>query len=85
MLYGHTPFSEIKNTIRKCHAIINPNHKIQYPEDADPWAVDAVKSCLKRSPQDRLPIVASSSSQNDSGQLGGGIGLLCSHPFLHAK
>ena len=75
MIYGKTPFSDLKNMIRKCQAIVNPNHKIPFPDNADPGAISAIKLCLQRRPQDRPPIIAPSDK----------VGLLNNHQFLHSK
>ena len=55
----------------KLQAIVNPKHKIKFPTTVDANAIDAIKACLHRNPDDRLPIV-------------GGNGLLNEHCFLHS-
>ncbi|KAF9437060.1 Dual-specificity kinase, spindle pole body (SPB) duplication and spindle checkpoint function [Entomortierella beljakovae] len=32
MVYGKTPFSDVLNVFRKLNVIINPNHRIEFPE-----------------------------------------------------
>uniref|UniRef100_A0A7S2WSW6 Protein kinase domain-containing protein n=1 Tax=Mucochytrium quahogii TaxID=96639 RepID=A0A7S2WSW6_9STRA len=58
MIYGHTPFHELK-LIQKIHCISDPNYKIAFPplEVANPDLLDVVKSCLQFDPQLRPPIV----------------------------
>ena len=69
MCCGSTPFATL-HMIPKLQAIVNPNHKISYPSDLDPAAVDAIQLCLRRNPSERPPIV-------------GKEGLLNEHWFLH--
>jgi len=72
MVYGKTPFYKL-HFIQKLQAIVNPSHKVQYPEDHEAEAaIDAMKLCLHRNPEDRPPIV-------------GKDGLLNEHWFLHFK
>ncbi len=72
MVYGKTPFYKL-HFIQKLQAIVNPGHKINFPEDDDAEAaIDAMKLCLCRNPEERPPIV-------------GKDGLLNEHWFLHAK
>ena len=70
MCVGVTPFAKL-HMIPKLQAIVNPNHKIEYPDSLDPAAIDAIQLCLRRNPTERPPIV------------GKGIGLLSDHWFLH--
>jgi serine/threonine-protein kinase TTK/MPS1 len=70
MVHGKTPFATL-HFIQKLQAIINPNHTIEYSEDADGGAIDAIKQCLRRNPEDRPPIVGEG-------------GLLNEHRFLHS-
>jgi len=70
MCYGHTPFAHIHNMIAKLQAIINPSHEIEFPETISPAAIDAIKLCLRRKPEERAPIIGSR-------------GLLNEHWFLH--
>ena len=70
MVYGRTPFAEL-HMIQKLQAIINPEHKIIYPEISEKSAVDAIKLCLQRDASKRPPIV-------------GRKGLLNEHCFLHS-
>lgn len=73
MLYGKTPFAHL-HFIVKLQAIINEEHQIPFPNaggSADP-AIDAIKQCLRRRPDERPPIVGES-------------GLLNEHWFLHSK
>lgn len=71
MCYGKTPFAELQ-MIKKFQAIVNPNHHISFPDTIDVSAIDAMKLCLRRNPEDRPPIV-------------GVNGLLNNHCFLHSK
>ena len=71
MVYGKTPFAHL-HMLQKLRAIVDPNHKIDFPGDVEEAAIDAIKSCLRRKPEDRLPIV-------------GNGGLLNQHVFLNPK
>ena len=71
MCYGKTPFADIHSMIPKLQAIINPLHKIKYPDNITAAAIDAMQSCLQRRPDDRSPIVGKN-------------GLLNEHWFLHS-
>lgn len=70
MVYGRTPFADL-HMIQKLQAIVNPNHAIRFPDDVDEAAIDAMKRCLRRNADERLPIV-------------GDNGLLNEHWFLHS-
>jgi serine/threonine protein kinase len=73
MVYGKTPFAKY-SMIPKLQAITNENHAIPYPdvgESADA-AIDAMKKCLVRNPDERSPIM-------------GPGGLLSEHWFLHSN
>mmetsp|Transcript_3140 Transcript_3140/g.5838 ORF Transcript_3140/g.5838 Transcript_3140/m.5838 type:complete len:891 (+) Transcript_3140:102-2774(+) len=70
MCYSKTPFADLQ-MFPKLQAIVNPNHEIEYPETIDPAAIDAMKLCLKRKPEERAPIV-------------GKYGLLNEHWFLNS-
>ena len=72
MVYGQTPFSKL-HFIQKLQAIVNPSHAIQFPydEEADA-AIDAMKQCLCRNPEERPPIIGKN-------------GLLNEHWFLHSR
>jgi len=69
MVYGKTPFAKF-HFIQKLQAIVNPHTKIDFPDDVDVTAVDAIQQCLRRNPEDRPPIVGTN-------------GLLNEHIFLH--
>lgn len=71
MVYGQTPFADL-HMIPKLQAIVNPNYKIRFPENADEAAVDAIQQCLRRQAEDRPPIV-------------GNHGLLNEHHFLNSR
>jgi hypothetical protein len=70
MVYGRTPFAEL-HFIQKLQAIVNPNHEIQFPDNVDEAAIDAMKQCLRRKAEDRPPIMGTN-------------GLLNEHYFLHS-
>lgn len=70
MVFGKTPFAEL-HFIQKLQAIVNPKHEIAFSEDVDEAAVDAIKQCLRRNPDERPPIM-------------GKEGLLNEHRFLHS-
>lgn len=71
MCYSKTPFADLQ-MFPKLQAIVNPNHIIEYPETIDPAAIDAMKLCLKRKPEERAPIVGKN-------------GLLNEHWFLNSN
>ena len=58
--------------IQKMQAIVNPKHKIDFPNIVDDGAIDAMKLCLQFKAQDRPPIVGKN-------------GLLNEHCFLHSS
>ena len=70
MCYGKTPFAHLQ-IVPKLQAIVNPSHKIKFPETIDRTAIDAMKQCLSWKPEARAPIV-------------GKKGLLDEHCFLHS-
>ena len=72
MIYGTTPFAHLPMVFTKCRAIVNPEHKINFPDDVDEAALDVIKQCLERDPKSRPPIV-------------GRNGLLDEHPFLNGQ
>lgn len=43
MTYGKTPFQSITNQITKLHAIIDPSHKIEYPNISEKDLLDVLK------------------------------------------
>mmetsp|Transcript_23014 Transcript_23014/g.22089 ORF Transcript_23014/g.22089 Transcript_23014/m.22089 type:complete len:80 (-) Transcript_23014:120-359(-) len=71
MCYGRTPFAEL-HMFSKLQAIVNPKHKIKFPETVDDNAIDAIKLCLSRNPEERSSIVGIN-------------GLLNEHCFLHSN
>ncbi|XP_021177394.2 dual specificity protein kinase Ttk isoform X1 [Fundulus heteroclitus] len=56
MTYGKTPFQSITNQITKLHAIIDPSHKIEFPEIQEKDLLDVLKRCLVRNPRERISI-----------------------------
>ncbi|KAI3361417.1 hypothetical protein L3Q82_013588 [Scortum barcoo] len=56
MTYGKTPFQSITNQIAKLHAIIDPSHKIQFPDILEKDLLDVLKRCLVRNPRERISI-----------------------------
>eukprot|EP00934_Nitzschia_sp_Nitz4_P003950 Nitzschia sp. Nitz4//scaffold92_size79448//36209//38549//NITZ4_005390-RA/size79448-augustus-gene-0.22-mRNA-1//1//CDS//3329560183//3940//frame0 len=71
MVYGRTPFAKL-HFIQKLQAIVNPNYQIQFEgSDINEAAIEAIKFCLRRNPEERPPIVGKG-------------GLLNEHRFLHA-
>ncbi|XP_017268616.1 dual specificity protein kinase Ttk [Kryptolebias marmoratus] len=56
MTYGKTPFQSITNQIAKLHAIIDPSHKISFPDIAEKDLLDVLKRCLVRNPRERISI-----------------------------
>lgn len=43
MTYGKTPFQSITNQIAKLHAIIDPSHKIEFPDIPENDLLDVLK------------------------------------------
>ncbi|XP_037699342.1 dual specificity protein kinase TTK isoform X2 [Choloepus didactylus] len=56
MTYGKTPFQHIVNQISKLHAIIDPNHEIEFPDIPENDLQDVLKCCLIRDPKQRISI-----------------------------
>ncbi|XP_041648585.1 dual specificity protein kinase Ttk [Cheilinus undulatus] len=56
MTYRKTPFQSITNQIAKLHAIIDPSHKIEFPDIAEKDLLDVLKRCLVRNPRERISI-----------------------------
>ncbi|XP_027625700.1 dual specificity protein kinase TTK isoform X3 [Tupaia chinensis] len=56
MTYGKTPFQHIINQISKLHAIIDPNHEIEFPDIPEKDLQDVLKCCLIRNPKQRISI-----------------------------
>eukprot|EP00842_Homolaphlyctis_polyrhiza_P001963 jgi/Hompol1/2768/HPOL_001550-RA len=54
--YGRPPFGLYKTLVQKMQAIVNPDHRIAYPECKHPILVDIIKCCLKRNPKQRSTI-----------------------------
>lgn len=56
MVYGKTPFQDIRNPISKMTALLSRKYAIPYPPVADPQVVDVMKRCLERDPKRRASI-----------------------------
>ncbi|XP_028986173.1 dual specificity protein kinase Ttk isoform X2 [Betta splendens] len=56
MTYGKTPFQSITHQITKLHAIIDPSHKIEFPDISEKDLLDVLKRCLVRNPRERISI-----------------------------
>ncbi|CAF96262.1 unnamed protein product, partial [Tetraodon nigroviridis] len=56
MTYGKTPFQTITNQIAKLQAIIDPSHKIEFPDISEKDLLDVLKRCLVRNPRERISI-----------------------------
>ncbi|XP_076006456.1 dual specificity protein kinase Ttk [Genypterus blacodes] len=56
MTYGKTPFQSITNQITKLHAIIDPSHRIEFPDISEKDLLDVLKRCLVRNPRERISI-----------------------------
>ncbi|XP_023574485.1 dual specificity protein kinase TTK [Octodon degus] len=56
MTYGKTPFQHIVNQISKLHAIIDPNHEIEFPDIPEKDLQDVLKCCLIRDPKQRISV-----------------------------
>ena len=46
MTYGKTPFQHIINQLSKLHAIIDPNHEIEFPDIPEKDLQDVLKVTL---------------------------------------
>ena len=64
MAYGRTPFASL-HMIQKMQAIVNPQHKIDFPNTVDKDAINTMQQCLQRKAQDRPPIVGKNGLLND--------------------
>lgn len=56
LVYGVTPFYNIKTLMQKIYAITNPNYEIPFKPVSDPLLLDVLKSCLKRNPKERASV-----------------------------
>ncbi|KAG7240613.1 hypothetical protein INR49_026668, partial [Caranx melampygus] len=56
MTYGKTPFQSITSQIAKLHAIIDPSHRIEFPDISEKDLLDVLKRCLVRNPKERISI-----------------------------
>uniref|UniRef100_A0A8C5CG87 Ttk protein kinase n=1 Tax=Gadus morhua TaxID=8049 RepID=A0A8C5CG87_GADMO len=56
MTYRRTPFQSITNQIAKLQAIMDPSHKIEFPDIAERDLQDVLKRCLVRNPRERISI-----------------------------
>uniref|UniRef100_A0AAQ5XCE6 Protein kinase domain-containing protein n=1 Tax=Amphiprion ocellaris TaxID=80972 RepID=A0AAQ5XCE6_AMPOC len=56
LTYGKTPFQTITNQITKLHTIIDPAHKIEFPEISEKDLLDVLQRCLVRNPRERISI-----------------------------
>ncbi|KAL7473796.1 hypothetical protein ACHAXS_014393 [Conticribra weissflogii] len=72
MVYGKTPFADCQGIHQKVFAITNDKHVIDFPDDVDSSAIDAMKMCLQRDPKKRATIIGKN-------------GLLNEHCFLHSR
>ncbi|KAJ0114317.1 hypothetical protein J7T55_010706 [Diaporthe amygdali] len=70
MVYGNSPFGHIQNQMARCQAIINWNHKIEFPEKGlggvkvPPSLLRTLKKCLDRD-QHARPSCAQLLSEDD--------------------
>lgn len=70
MVYGNPPFAQIQNQMARCQAIINWNHRIDFPEKGlggitvPPSLMRTMKRCLNRD-QHARPSCAELLSEND--------------------
>ncbi|XP_039605690.1 LOW QUALITY PROTEIN: dual specificity protein kinase Ttk [Polypterus senegalus] len=56
MTYGKTPFQHITSQISKLQAIIDPAHKIKFPDISEQDLHDVLQKCLIRNPKERISI-----------------------------
>ncbi|KAH9327457.1 hypothetical protein KI387_007635, partial [Taxus chinensis] len=56
MVYGKTPFADLKNFWAKYKEITNKHHKITYGPVSNPWLLDIMKKCLAWNRNERLRI-----------------------------
>ncbi|KAF3769166.1 kinase-like protein, partial [Cryphonectria parasitica EP155] len=70
MVYGNPPFGHIQNQMARCQAIINWNHKVEFPERGlggirvPPSLLRTMRRCLNREQHSR-PTCAELLSEND--------------------
>ncbi|XP_015922138.1 dual specificity protein kinase TTK [Parasteatoda tepidariorum] len=56
LVYGHTPFHNLKNLMQKINAIMNPSYEIVFQPLNDKNLVDVMKQCLKRNLKERASV-----------------------------
>ncbi|GFQ86502.1 hypothetical protein TNCT_527821 [Trichonephila clavata] len=56
LVYGVTPFHNIKTLLQKIRAITDPKYKIEFKPLPDELLVDVLKRCLKRNPKERASV-----------------------------
>lgn len=56
LVYGVTPFNNIKTLLQKIQAITNPKYEIEFKPLPDKLLVDVLKKCLKRNPKERASV-----------------------------
>lgn len=56
MVYGKTPFHDIRRMVMKLIAISDEHYPIEYPMHSDPHVIDVLQRCLRRNPEERPPI-----------------------------
>lgn len=56
MVYGKTPFQDIRNQGMVMAAIANRRHVIPFPPEADLNVISVMKRCLERDPKRRASI-----------------------------
>ncbi|XP_060594055.1 dual specificity protein kinase TTK-like isoform X2 [Ruditapes philippinarum] len=56
MVYGRTPFQNLKHDLFKLQAIINPDFPIEFPDIPNKHLIDVMKRCLNRDPKARPSI-----------------------------
>ena len=56
LTYGKLPFDHIKKPYMKMQAILNPEHKIEFPPHQDPDLVETIRRCLERDRDKRASV-----------------------------
>ncbi|GIY33203.1 hypothetical protein CDAR_213901 [Caerostris darwini] len=56
LVYGMSPFQNVRTLMQKIYAITNPNYEIIFKPLSDKYLLDVLKSCLKRNPKERASV-----------------------------
>uniref|UniRef100_T1JMM9 Protein kinase domain-containing protein n=1 Tax=Strigamia maritima TaxID=126957 RepID=T1JMM9_STRMM len=56
LVYGKTPFQDIRQPVAKMQAIVNSSHEISFPDIPNKQLIEVMKKCLLRDQKQRLSI-----------------------------